>query len=295
MNDQDKEQHWVAGCVILLACILAIGIAVAAAIYHLRTPAADVVTAPAVPAAQRAFSAGTLDIDFVDGVLTLSGQVPDEDTKRRILASAQAAFGTDEVKDGLQVVAGSQNVWWKKRPLDIFARLRQLPEFWLGLHGEQVAFKANIANEETRLSILEWLRAAFADDIALDESGITVDAGQVAIALDSDVLLNEHIEFPSGSAQIPDEVTARLQLIARVLKDDDRVVRIVGHTDNTGDADGNMRLSLQRAQAVVDHLIKEGVPADYLRAEGMGQEKPIADNATDEGRQKNRRIEFVSA
>ena len=66
----------------------------------------------------------------------------------------------------------------------------------------------------------------------------------------------------------------------------------MGHTDATGDAAVNKTLSQNRAQAVVDYLIFKGVDPVQLRAIGYGQEKPIADNQTDEGKFKNRRIEF---
>lgn len=67
---------------------------------------------------------------------------------------------------------------------------------------------------------------------------------------------------------------------------------VMGHTDATGDAAVNKTLSQNRAQAVVDYLIFKGVDPAQLRAIGYGQEKPIADNQTDEGKFKNRRIEF---
>ena len=69
-------------------------------------------------------------------------------------------------------------------------------------------------------------------------------------------------------------------------------VDIVGHTDNTGKADVNQKLSEKRANAVKAYLTKKGVAADRLTAKGAGLEQPVADNNSSAGRAKNRRVEF---
>ena len=68
---------------------------------------------------------------------------------------------------------------------------------------------------------------------------------------------------------------------------------VEGHTDNTGNANSNQTLSEARSQAVVDKLVENGIAKDRLKAAGKGQSSPIADNGTDEGKAKNRRVEFV--
>ena len=67
---------------------------------------------------------------------------------------------------------------------------------------------------------------------------------------------------------------------------------IEGHTDNLGKPAANKKLSQDRANSVMNYLIKKGVDPDRLTAEGFGQERPIADNATKPGREANRRVEF---
>ena len=71
-----------------------------------------------------------------------------------------------------------------------------------------------------------------------------------------------------------------------------RHIRIVGHTDSSGDKQKNKQLSLQRAEAVKHYLMSQNIAATRLSVEGWGDEKPIADNHTVDGRKKNRRIEF---
>jgi outer membrane protein OmpA-like peptidoglycan-associated protein len=70
-------------------------------------------------------------------------------------------------------------------------------------------------------------------------------------------------------------------------------VSIEGHTDNEGNAATNKTLSIDRAKAVVKAVVEGGIQANRLSAVGWGQEKPVADNRTEEGRAKNRRVELV--
>ena len=69
-------------------------------------------------------------------------------------------------------------------------------------------------------------------------------------------------------------------------------IGVYGYTDNKGGKDYNLRLSRARAASCMDYLVKHGVDAKRLQSEGYGPDKPVADNATEEGRAKNRRVEF---
>jgi outer membrane protein OmpA-like peptidoglycan-associated protein len=102
------------------------------------------------------------------------------------------------------------------------------------------------------------------------------------------------ITFDIGKANIKPESMTEINRIAQLMKDNgDLQFEVQGHTDNTGTVVGNQRLSEQRAQAIVNKLVEMGVAANRLSAKGMGQSAPLADNSTDEGRAKNRRVEFV--
>jgi outer membrane protein OmpA-like peptidoglycan-associated protein len=103
------------------------------------------------------------------------------------------------------------------------------------------------------------------------------------------------ILFDTGSATIQPESTPTLKEITRALEQNgDLRLRIEGHTDNTGSADANQQLSERRAAAVRDYLVQQaGIDASRLESAGMGQTAPVADNATPEGRQTNRRVELV--
>ncbi len=101
----------------------------------------------------------------------------------------------------------------------------------------------------------------------------------------------EMIFFNTGSAVIKQESHAELDKVAEILKKHTQVEAMVeGHTDNTGGDDLNMKLSKERAKAVRDYLVSKGVDGNRLKSEGYGPTRPIADNNTDAGRAKNRRV-----
>ena len=102
------------------------------------------------------------------------------------------------------------------------------------------------------------------------------------------------ITFDVGKSTIKPESMGEINRIAALMRENpDLRFSVEGHTDATGSAASNQTLSEARSQSVVDKLAENGIARDRLRAAGKGQSSPIADNATDEGRAKNRRVEFV--
>jgi outer membrane protein OmpA-like peptidoglycan-associated protein len=114
---------------------------------------------------------------------------------------------------------------------------------------------------------------------------------QVTIALDAAAL------FDSGKAVLKPEARNALHEAAeRVRKFGDAAVAISGHTDNVGSDRANQLLSEQRAQAVREYLVsQEGIAASRLSARGYGKTQPVADNGTEAGRARNRRVDVVIA
>lgn len=107
-------------------------------------------------------------------------------------------------------------------------------------------------------------------------------------------LVLDGIVFNTGSAEILPESEEILQKAYNTLRfNPDIVVEIHGHTDSRGSRALNQRLSRQRAESVRDWLVTKGIVASRLSAKGFGPDRPAASNATEEGRQANRRIEFV--
>ncbi len=102
------------------------------------------------------------------------------------------------------------------------------------------------------------------------------------------------ITFDVGKATIKPESMGEINRIVQLMTENpDLKFSVEGHTDSTGNPASNQTLSEQRSQAIVAKLVELGIARDRLTAVGKGQNSPIADNSTDEGRAKNRRVEFV--
>ena len=101
------------------------------------------------------------------------------------------------------------------------------------------------------------------------------------------------VDFETGSDRLTPESKATLDSVAAALTGQPALtIEIGGYTDSKGSALANLRLSERRARAVLEYLVTRRVPRASLRAKGYGQSRPIADNATEEGRAQNRRVEF---
>jgi outer membrane protein OmpA-like peptidoglycan-associated protein len=102
------------------------------------------------------------------------------------------------------------------------------------------------------------------------------------------------VHFATASAALAGDSQAVLDQVAQALKNNpDWKMQVVGHTDATGAAPANDRLSQQRAQSVVAYLTSQGVERRRLRVAAAGQRQPATTNATDTGRAENRRVEFI--
>ncbi|MDP9045369.1 MAG: OmpA family protein [Pseudomonadota bacterium] len=118
---------------------------------------------------------------------------------------------------------------------------------------------------------------------------------EVSRTEDNQLKLNipSDISFDTGSAAIKPPMRAVLDPFASSLRDDPSTrLRIVGHTDSTGSDAINNPLSLERAQSVRDYLASRGVAPGRVELAGRGSREPVADNTTEVGRAKNRRVEI---
>lgn len=108
-----------------------------------------------------------------------------------------------------------------------------------------------------------------------------------------EVVILKGVNFETASAKLKPESTATLDDVAASLnKHPEMQIEIAGHTDSRGSRALNQKLSQNRAASVLEYLVSQGVARDRLTAKGYGLSQPIADNATEEGRAQNRRVEL---
>ena len=143
------------------------------------------------------------------------------------------------------------------------------------------------AGNTYNINIIE--KEAMAQDVVADASSMAKsikETGKVAVY---------GIYFDTGKSTLKPESLPTLQEIAKLMKSDPALkLYVVGHTDNTGQFDANMKLSMDRATAVVDALVSQhSVNAASLKACGDGPTAPVATNDSEEGKALNRRVELV--
>jgi outer membrane protein OmpA-like peptidoglycan-associated protein len=142
-----------------------------------------------------------------------------------------------------------------------------------------------------------WLVAERGNDNG--DSGLTVKIADLgsdnwAQALDTDCRLALYgLNFDFNKATLRADSTALLERVQKLLAGRGEMIRIEGHTDNVGGAAYNQKLSEDRAASVRSWLVTHGIGAQRLQSKGFGLTQPVADNATDLGRARNRRVELV--
>lgn len=223
--------------------------------------------------------------------VVVSGTVPDEATRVAVVSRLREIYGADRVVDQLalgQVVAPPQ--WAQYVGKLLSPNLKQVSHGQLTVQGQVVQLQGEVANEAQR----QQLAADMAQSLNATYSvrnGLRVAAREQSVV--DQALANRTIEFEPASAVLrPAGQQILNEMAAALLQLRGRRVALIGHTDALGGRPANVSLSLARAQAVKEHLVARGVSADSLSTSGMGPDQPVASNATEEGRARNRRIEF---
>lgn len=132
------------------------------------------------------------------------------------------------------------------------------------------------------------------EEKALKQSVALMPAAQMATALEKDGHVALYLNFDTDSDVIRPDSLPAVDEIAKLLEADPALkLKVEGHTDSDGDAARNKQLSLARAQSVVKAIAARRIDASRLQPAGIGPERPLADNKTDEGKARNRRVELV--
>lgn len=161
------------------------------------------------------------------------------------------------------------------------------------------------SNNSVYISIIEGNRETWVNVWASPEVYILtiIEKGEVEQEINAYAILKElnetgkvilYINFDSGKATIKQESIPIVEQIIEMMKQaKDIKLSVEGHTDSDGSNESNQKLSEARAKAVVDAITIGGIDASRLSSAGFGEEKPIADNSTAEGKAKNRRVELI--
>ncbi len=236
--------------------------------------------------------------DPVASTLTLTGYVPDNAVHAAIVAAAGRKFFGEKVVDNLKASLGSPP-GFAGAVVPALGALSRLSTGTLVVSDREVKLSGDAlydtAPGQLRGNLVKdfpqgWQLKA---DLSVKPAAAPVDA-TVCQQLFSEVLAKGTIRFESGRSNLdPDSAGLLDHLVEIALRCPTTNIEVAGHTDTDGDGATNQALSEKRAQAVVDYLVKAGLPASRFAAVGYGSTQPVAANDTDDGKARNRRIEFV--
>ncbi|HIY69935.1 MAG TPA: OmpA family protein [Candidatus Luteimonas excrementigallinarum] len=223
--------------------------------------------------------------------VVVEGVVPDQATKAQILDPLRELYGSDRVVDRIQVESIPTPPNWGSYVAGMITPgLQRISDGALEVNGQSVRVSGQVVNEAQRQQVASELSLASNSTYTVTNALQTGGSGQGLL----DATLGDRIiEFESGSArltQLGQDILA--EMAASMIEIGDARVQVVGHTDDVGNRQANLALSHARAEAVRDHLVTLGVPRANLSVLGKGPDEPVADNATDDGRARNRRIQF---
>ncbi len=225
------------------------------------------------------------------GLVVISGAVPDEATKANLLARLQEVYGTGKVVDQISVggVDAPPN-WGSLVPKLVNQNLKSIAKGQIIVEGTAVSLRGEVGSEVLRQSIAGDVAGALTPGYVVKNGLRVTAASQEAI---DKILADRVIEFEPGSALLTDTGKLILDEMIEVLKKlDAKKFEVIGHTDNVGAPDRNLALSRSRAESVKTYLVANGIRPELISTSGMGADQPLVSNNTQDGRRRNRRIEF---
>lgn len=236
------------------------------------------------------------------GRVALTGTVPNRVALTVIQTYAAAKFGADALELSLTELGETSPGAWTEIAIVAIDAVAETPEGAAELTDSALRVRGVVAEAEDAGRLTRALGARLPPGLRLstlyEVPAPDLDADLVfsparCAWLMTQVARQRRIVFPSGSVRLGEENAAALETIAELFgRCPSAEIEIVGYTDDRGDEQANLDLSQARAEAVLDALIRRGIPLRRLRARGLGPADPIADNATEAGRAANRRIEF---
>ncbi|WP_269791094.1 OmpA family protein [Stenotrophomonas sp. Iso1] len=222
--------------------------------------------------------------------VVIEGVVPDQATKAKLLNNLRSVYGAERVVDRIQVesIATPPN-WGDYVAGMINPGLKRVSPGKLEVNGQSVRITGEVGNEALRQQVASDLSLASNTSYTVTNS---LKVGSQQNILDQ-TLANRIVEFQSGSARLtPFGMSILDEMVVKMAQMPDRRFLVIGHTDNVGNRESNLALSHARALAVKNYMMSKGIPTGHMDVLGKGPDEPVADNTSNDGRARNRRIEF---
>lgn len=264
----------------------------------LGTPAAATAPIAATDGVAQSVGAPTFAFQNRGGKVDVSGTLATTAEKFQLLDALKATFGSDRVNARLDVDASVKPASWLDRLKAMLPSLKA-DGLKFAFNGDAVKLDTTALPEAERVAVSSLFQKQLPSVKVegLFDRGMQaikeLKAGYSASEL-TEALNLTTVRFDTGSANITRSSQEIIRQAAEAIQGAPAGTRVEvgGHTDSQGDATSNQTLSELRAKAVMEALVTAGVPADRLAARGFGSNRPIGDNATDDGRAANRRIAY---
>ncbi|MBB6048482.1 OmpA family protein [Armatimonas rosea] len=278
------------------------------------TPSPAPAASPTPQASPLALAAGEatglVQILSYEGTVYVRGVYPDDASRQSALQAARAAFGS-RVKDETTLSGKGGSLGWPEQALKSLSALKPVRGLELSAGGDLVTLTGQVGSDEEKTKLGGLVKASLPATVTV-ENRLTLAGECVSVPTPAPtaalpeterksaqeklntVVGGGEVLFATASSRLRAEAYPYLDRIAEALKSQTSATVVVGgHTDNQGDEGSNRQLSQKRADSVRSYLIARGVPTRHLFAQGFGSSQPIASNAAEEGRRRNRRIGFV--
>ncbi len=243
---------------------------------------------------------------YASGSTEVAGVVGDGATRAVVQAYARAKLGGDQMSIDIGLRDAAQPVGWQRALFAGLEALAALDEGEVTVERDAIylrgtidqAAEARLASQtletKTPAAYTRFSRLTVAEpDLSIDQTDETPLGPAACVKALNALVADTPIAFDSGSAAIDQSSFDQVEALSATLERCPGArIEIGGHTDSEGPADGNQALSARRAEAVLRNLAVRGVGENRLTAVGYGEAEPVADNDTEEGRARNRRIEF---
>ncbi len=236
-----------------------------------------------------------------EGQVQLRGRVSDRALRELSTSYAKARFGSDRVYTATRVV-DDLPADWATRVLAGIEGLGMLSNGALTVSTDSLRLSGNTGNPNASTEITALLAGKLAEGAAFDVDVTYLEELDPILGLPTPdeceaeigaIVAAGKINFEPGSATIDASALGTMDDIAAVIKNcGDLRLEVQGYTDSQGREEMNLALSQSRAESVLNELRARRVVTGAFRAVGYGEENPVADNKTEEGREANRRIEF---
>lgn len=225
--------------------------------------------------------------------VVIKGVVATSSDKQQLIEKLKAQYPDKTIRDEIEVRSNISipTNWQQIATAIIDSDISNISQGRIDIHGTTISLHGKVSSLEQKQAIQNRISTRLTDLYQLDNQLVIVEGEQRLI---DETLGNRIVEFESGSANLTPMGLGILDEMAGVLQRvGDKPVTITGHTDNVGNSSANLVLSNDRAEAVKQYLIGRNIDATRLSTTGKGDADPIASNDNEEGRTRNRRIEFT--